>query len=148
MLLVSLNRFVNPWDLTFQTCWNETLLSVSRFIMTFFDFTVQSEHTLDNDDHHSDDEIPTMTRRPLPRGRARKRAIPVEDRETGVVAESSVSHWRSLYIYILLPNISVTCFCVFWLVSLFLSRFGLQDSDQAHLAPRAHTVRDGPHNSS
>ncbi|XP_068591032.1 CTD small phosphatase-like protein 3 [Cebidichthys violaceus] len=42
----------------------------------------QDEETLDNDSHHSDDEIPTMTRRPLPRGRARKRAIAVDDRET------------------------------------------------------------------
>ncbi|XP_075944309.1 CTD small phosphatase-like protein 3 [Anarhichas minor] len=41
----------------------------------------QDKETLDDDSHHSDDEIPTMTRRPLPRGRARKRAIAVEDRE-------------------------------------------------------------------
>ncbi|KAM7388018.1 hypothetical protein PAMP_024222 [Pampus punctatissimus] len=40
------------------------------------------EETLDNDSNHSDEEIPTMTRRPLPRGRARKRAIAVNDRET------------------------------------------------------------------
>lgn len=41
----------------------------------------QDKETLDDDSHHSDDEIPTMTRRALPRGRARKRAIAVEDRE-------------------------------------------------------------------
>ncbi|XP_008277588.1 CTD small phosphatase-like protein 2 [Stegastes partitus] len=33
-------------------------------------------------DHDSEDEVPTMTRRPPPRGRARKRAIPVDERET------------------------------------------------------------------
>lgn len=33
------------------------------------------------------------------------------------------------------------CFCVFWLV---VSRFGFQDSNQAHPAPWAHTVRDRP----
>lgn len=79
---------------------------MSWFITTFFDFTVQSEDTLDNDDQHSDDEIPTMTRRPLPRGRARKRAIPVDDGETGVVAESSVSHLCFLYIF-------TFCFLIF-----------------------------------
>uniref|UniRef100_A0A1A7XH76 FCP1 homology domain-containing protein n=1 Tax=Iconisemion striatum TaxID=60296 RepID=A0A1A7XH76_9TELE len=31
---------------------------------------------------HSEDEVPTARRRPLPRGRFRKRAIPVEDRES------------------------------------------------------------------
>uniref|UniRef100_A0A1A8LH56 FCP1 homology domain-containing protein n=3 Tax=Nothobranchius TaxID=28779 RepID=A0A1A8LH56_9TELE len=31
---------------------------------------------------HSEDEVPTVRRRPLPRGRLRKRAIPVEDRES------------------------------------------------------------------
>uniref|UniRef100_G3P0D9 CTD (carboxy-terminal domain, RNA polymerase II, polypeptide A) small phosphatase like 3 n=1 Tax=Gasterosteus aculeatus aculeatus TaxID=481459 RepID=G3P0D9_GASAC len=37
----------------------------------------------DNSNHgDGDDEIPTMTRRPLPRGRARKRVIAVDDRET------------------------------------------------------------------
>ncbi|KAM8745719.1 CTD small phosphatase-like protein 3 [Acanthopagrus schlegelii] len=50
----------------------------------------KSEDTLDNDDHHSDDEIPTMTRRPLPRGRARKRAIPVEDRETDLAFKTPI----------------------------------------------------------
>ncbi|XP_062280180.1 CTD small phosphatase-like protein 3 [Scomber scombrus] len=40
------------------------------------------EKTLEDDSNHSDEEIPTMTRRPLPRGRARKRAIAVEDRES------------------------------------------------------------------
>uniref|UniRef100_UPI0037E9078A CTD small phosphatase-like protein 3 n=1 Tax=Semicossyphus pulcher TaxID=241346 RepID=UPI0037E9078A len=42
----------------------------------------KSEDTLKNDPHLSDDEIPTLTRRPLPRGRARKRAIAVDDGET------------------------------------------------------------------
>uniref|UniRef100_A0A3P9HQC1 CTD small phosphatase-like protein 2-B n=1 Tax=Oryzias latipes TaxID=8090 RepID=A0A3P9HQC1_ORYLA len=40
---------------------------------------VEDKETLDN---HSDNEVPTMRRRQLPRGRARKRAIPVDDRES------------------------------------------------------------------
>ncbi|XP_054459018.1 CTD small phosphatase-like protein 2 [Anoplopoma fimbria] len=45
---------------------------------------------LANDSHHSDDEIPTMTRRPLPRGRARKRAIAVDDRETDLAFKTPI----------------------------------------------------------
>ncbi|XP_018522989.1 LOW QUALITY PROTEIN: CTD small phosphatase-like protein 2 [Lates calcarifer] len=48
------------------------------------------EETVDNDSHHSDDEVPTMTRRPLPRGRARKRAIAVEDRETDLAFKTPI----------------------------------------------------------
>ncbi|XP_037626829.1 CTD small phosphatase-like protein 3 isoform X1 [Sebastes umbrosus] len=48
------------------------------------------EETLDNDSHHSDDEIPTMTRRPLPRGRPRKRAIAVADRETDLAFKTPI----------------------------------------------------------
>ncbi|XP_040896199.1 CTD small phosphatase-like protein 3 [Toxotes jaculatrix] len=48
------------------------------------------EETLDKDSHHSDDDVPTMTRRPLPRGRARKRAIAVEDRETDLAFKTPI----------------------------------------------------------
>ncbi|KAG7230652.1 hypothetical protein INR49_025369 [Caranx melampygus] len=39
---------------------------------------------------HSDDEVPTMTRRPLPRGRARKRAIAVSDRESDLAFKTPI----------------------------------------------------------
>lgn len=41
--------------------------------------------------HQPEDEVPTVKRRPLPRGRARKRprAIAVEDRESGVLSPSA-----------------------------------------------------------
>ncbi|CAJ1060858.1 CTD small phosphatase-like protein 2 [Xyrichtys novacula] len=42
----------------------------------------EDENTIENDSHHLDEEIPMMRRRLLPRGRARKRAIAVEDRDT------------------------------------------------------------------
>ncbi|XP_056271188.1 CTD small phosphatase-like protein 3 isoform X2 [Pseudoliparis swirei] len=42
----------------------------------------KDEEPADSDSHHSDDEIPIMTRRPMPRGRARKRAVAVDDRAT------------------------------------------------------------------
>uniref|UniRef100_A0A3Q1FKZ9 CTD (carboxy-terminal domain, RNA polymerase II, polypeptide A) small phosphatase like 3 n=1 Tax=Acanthochromis polyacanthus TaxID=80966 RepID=A0A3Q1FKZ9_9TELE len=45
------------------------------------------EQTVDND---SEDEVPTMTRRSPPRGRARKRAFPVEDRETDLAFKTPV----------------------------------------------------------
>ncbi|XP_019954153.1 CTD small phosphatase-like protein 3 [Paralichthys olivaceus] len=48
------------------------------------------EETLDKESHHSDDEVPTMMRRRLPRGRARKRAIAVEDRETDLAFKTPV----------------------------------------------------------
>lgn len=48
------------------------------------------EETVDSDHHHSDDEIPTMKRRPLPRGRARKRAIAVDDRETDLAFKTPI----------------------------------------------------------
>ncbi|XP_071342133.1 CTD small phosphatase-like protein 3 isoform X1 [Trachinotus anak] len=48
------------------------------------------EETLDNDSHHSDDEVPTMTRRPLPRGRARKRAIAVDNTETDLAFKTPI----------------------------------------------------------
>ncbi|XP_068445970.1 CTD small phosphatase-like protein 3 [Clinocottus analis] len=50
----------------------------------------KDKETLDDESHHSDDEIPTMTRRPLPRGRARKRAIAVDDRETDVTFKTPI----------------------------------------------------------
>ncbi|KAA8589443.1 hypothetical protein FQN60_012808 [Etheostoma spectabile] len=50
----------------------------------------KGEETLDNDSHHSDDEIPTMTRRPLPRCRPRKRAIAVDDRETDLAFKTPI----------------------------------------------------------
>ncbi|XP_023147410.2 CTD small phosphatase-like protein 3 [Amphiprion ocellaris] len=45
------------------------------------------EETVDND---SEDEIPTMTRRPPPRGWARKRSFPVEDQETDLAFKTPV----------------------------------------------------------
>lgn len=77
-------------------------------------FTVQSEETLDHDSHHSDDEIPTMARRPLLRGRARKRAIAVDDRDAGVFASFQLFS-RMLLIYFniyVCPEYECTCFCV------------------------------------
>lgn len=53
---------------------------------------------MDHDSHHSDDEIPTMTRRLLPRGRLRKRAIAVDDRETGVCGRFQLFS-RIIFIY-------------------------------------------------
>ncbi|XP_069558453.1 CTD small phosphatase-like protein 3 [Brachyistius frenatus] len=51
-------------------------------------------------DSDSDDEVPTMTRRQLPRGRARKRAIAVEDRESDLAFKTPlrpvVRHQRIL----------------------------------------------------
>lgn len=38
---------------------------------------------MDDDTHHSGDEIPKLTRRLPPARRLRKRAMAVEDRETG-----------------------------------------------------------------
>ncbi|XP_047444331.1 CTD small phosphatase-like protein 2 [Mugil cephalus] len=38
----------------------------------------------------SDDEVPTMTRRPLPRGRLRKRAIAVDDREMDLAFKTPI----------------------------------------------------------
>ncbi|XP_072245355.1 CTD small phosphatase-like protein 3 isoform X2 [Leuresthes tenuis] len=63
----------------------------------------KDEETLDN---HSDDEVPTMRRRPLPRGRARKRAIAVGDRESDLAFKtplrSIMRHER------ILPDIDMT----------------------------------------
>ncbi|TMS20550.1 CTD small phosphatase-like protein 2 [Larimichthys crocea] len=59
----------------------------------------KNEEPMDHDSHHSDDEIPTMTRRLLPRGRLRKRAIAVDDRETGCVRQIPVIFKNSFYIF-------------------------------------------------
>ncbi|XP_035508621.1 CTD small phosphatase-like protein 2-A [Morone saxatilis] len=48
------------------------------------------EETVDNDLHRSDDDIPTLTRRPLPRGRLRKRAIAVDDREADLAFKTPI----------------------------------------------------------
>ncbi|KAM8874545.1 CTD small phosphatase-like protein 3 [Spinachia spinachia] len=46
----------------------------------------KNKETVDSDNSdHSDDEVPTMTRRPPPRGRPRKRVVAVADRETDLV---------------------------------------------------------------
>lgn len=50
---------------------------------------IQAEEPLDNLDH-SDDEVPTMTRRPLPRGRARKRALAVSDIESDLAFKTPI----------------------------------------------------------
>ncbi|KAE8294033.1 CTD small phosphatase-like protein 2 [Larimichthys crocea] len=50
----------------------------------------KNEEPMDHDSHHSDDEIPTMTRRLLPRGRLRKRAIAVDDRETDLAFKTPI----------------------------------------------------------
>lgn len=49
-------------------------------LIIFFLYAAQGEDTLDKS---TDDEVPTMKRRRLPRGWARKRAIAVKDRESG-----------------------------------------------------------------
>ncbi|XP_034386967.1 CTD small phosphatase-like protein 3 [Cyclopterus lumpus] len=60
----------------------------------------KDNETLDSGSHHSDDEIPIMTRRPMPRSRPRKRAIAVDDRETDMAFKtpirSSMRHERIL----------------------------------------------------
>ncbi|XP_059197482.1 CTD small phosphatase-like protein 2-A [Centropristis striata] len=50
----------------------------------------QEEETLDKESQHSDEEIPTLKRRPLPCGRPRKRAIAVEDRESDVAFKTPI----------------------------------------------------------
>ncbi|KAM3619840.1 uncharacterized protein V6R79_014424 [Siganus canaliculatus] len=50
----------------------------------------KSEEAVDSSCSHSDDEVPTMTRRPLPRGRARKRAIAVDDGETDLAFKTPI----------------------------------------------------------
>ncbi|XP_041646631.1 CTD small phosphatase-like protein 2 [Cheilinus undulatus] len=50
----------------------------------------KDEENLENDPQPSDDEIPTLKRRPLPRGRARKRVIAVDDRETDLAFKTPV----------------------------------------------------------
>ena len=66
------------------------------------------ERTVDKDE-----EIPMVRRRPLPRGRARKRAIAVEDRETGKFGSFSMG----LFIYFNNKNncftVLLCCVCVF-----------------------------------
>ncbi|XP_041791536.1 CTD small phosphatase-like protein 3 [Chelmon rostratus] len=62
----------------------------TRLAMTEGPLQTKSEETSDNDFHYSDDEIPTMTRRPLPRGRPRKRAIAVDDRETDLAFKTPI----------------------------------------------------------
>ncbi|XP_070688483.1 CTD small phosphatase-like protein 3 [Pempheris klunzingeri] len=62
----------------------------TRLRVTESPLQTKDKETLDNDSHHSDDEIPTMTRRPLLRGRARKRAIAVDDRETDLAFKTPV----------------------------------------------------------
>ncbi|XP_029002951.1 CTD small phosphatase-like protein 3 isoform X2 [Betta splendens] len=52
--------------------------------------SLQVNDTLGNDSCHSDDEIPTMRRRPFLRGRARKRAIAVDDGETDLAFKTPV----------------------------------------------------------
>ncbi|KAM9384077.1 CTD small phosphatase-like protein 3 [Pholidichthys leucotaenia] len=48
---------------------------------------IKIEETLDD---NSDSEVPIMTRRPLPRGRTRKRAIAVDDQETDLAFKTPV----------------------------------------------------------
>nr|XP_046247592.1 CTD small phosphatase-like protein 3 [Scatophagus argus] len=62
-----------------------TRLSVSQSPLQ-----TKSEEALDDDSHHSEDEIPPVTRRPLPRGRQRKRAIAVEGRETDLAFKTPI----------------------------------------------------------
>ncbi|XP_039983749.1 CTD small phosphatase-like protein 2-A isoform X2 [Xiphias gladius] len=61
-----------------------------RLSVTESPLQTKVEKTLGNDSHHSDDEVPTMTRRPLPRGRARKRAIAVDDGETDLAFKTPI----------------------------------------------------------
>ncbi|XP_074523579.1 CTD small phosphatase-like protein 3 [Halichoeres trimaculatus] len=50
----------------------------------------KDENTVVIDLTQSDDEIPTLRRRPLPRGRARKRAIAVDDGETDLAFKTPI----------------------------------------------------------
>ncbi|XP_044056468.1 CTD small phosphatase-like protein 2 isoform X2 [Siniperca chuatsi] len=62
----------------------------TRLSVTESPLQTKSEETLDHDSHHSDDKIPTMARRQLPRGRARKRAIAVDDRESDLAFKTPI----------------------------------------------------------
>lgn len=50
----------------------------------------KSEQTWDNDSHHSDKDIPAMTRRPLLRGQPRKRALAADDSESDMSFKTPV----------------------------------------------------------
>ncbi|XP_026199233.1 CTD small phosphatase-like protein 3 [Anabas testudineus] len=69
---------------------NKTTPKRTRLSVAESPLQTKFEDTLDNDSRHSEDEIPTMRRRPLPRGRARKRAIAVDDRETDLTFKTPI----------------------------------------------------------
>ncbi|XP_045906669.1 CTD small phosphatase-like protein 2-B isoform X1 [Micropterus dolomieu] len=69
---------------------NKTTPRSTRLSVTESPLLTKSEETLDHDSHHSDDEIPTMARRPLLRGRARKRAIAVDDRDADLAFKTPI----------------------------------------------------------
>lgn len=62
----------------------------NRLSVTENPLQTKSEETLDDDPHHLAEEIPMMTRRPLPRGRTKKRAIAVDDRETDLTFKTPI----------------------------------------------------------
>ncbi|KAF6734332.1 CTD small phosphatase-like protein 2 [Oryzias melastigma] len=62
-----------------RRCSSKETPSRSRSSVSDSPLQAEDKETSDN---HSDNEVPTMRRRPLPRGRLRKRAIPVDDRES------------------------------------------------------------------
>ncbi|KAF0041977.1 hypothetical protein F2P81_005509 [Scophthalmus maximus] len=77
-------KTVTPWSESPRTNRRRSTKATprrSRPSVTESPLQTEVEETLVKDPHHSDDEVPTMTRRRLPRGRARKRAIAVDDRE-------------------------------------------------------------------
>lgn len=53
-------------------------------------FQTKRKEAVENDSHHLDDEIPMLTRRKLPRGRPRKRAIAFDDRETDLAFKTPI----------------------------------------------------------
>uniref|UniRef100_A0A3Q4B0D0 FCP1 homology domain-containing protein n=1 Tax=Mola mola TaxID=94237 RepID=A0A3Q4B0D0_MOLML len=59
------------------------------FIYIYLLFAMQDEVT-SSESHHSDDEIPKMRRRTLACGRQRKRAIPVDNRETDLAFKTPI----------------------------------------------------------
>nr|XP_020467775.1 CTD small phosphatase-like protein 3 [Monopterus albus] len=69
---------------------NKAMSKRTRLSMTESPLQTKAEETLDDDSHHSDDEVPIKTRRFLPRRRARRRAIAVDDRETDLAFKTPV----------------------------------------------------------
>lgn len=103
----------------------------------------QNEEASGGDTHQSPDEMPRVTRRLLPARRLRKRALAVEDRETGEFTLMDFVFWITPDVFFFLL---ITLKIISSLVPRF--RFGLSDSRQACHASQTRPVGDWPHDSS